>query len=83
MSMTHLVCFVLVMPDVVFPRLSLMEIMRVAFIPGEPTLPPARIWVYCVTTLTKVVCLAMQMLDRKPADEPVMTVEEEAIDYEA
>jgi len=25
----------------------------------------------------------MQMLDRKPADEPVMTVEEEAIDYEA
>jgi len=25
----------------------------------------------------------MQMLDRKPADEPMMTVEEEAIDYEA
>jgi len=25
----------------------------------------------------------MQMLDRKPAEEPVLTVEEEAIDYEA
>ncbi len=32
---------------------------------------------------TKVVALAMQMLDHKPSDEPVMTVEEEAIDYEA
>lgn len=32
---------------------------------------------------TKVVALAMQMLDRKPSDEPVMTVEEEAADYEA
>jgi single-strand DNA-binding protein len=32
---------------------------------------------------TKVVALAMQMLDRKPADEPVLTVEEEAVDYEA
>ena len=32
---------------------------------------------------TKVVALAMQMLDRKPSEEPVMTVEEEAIDYEA
>jgi len=32
---------------------------------------------------TKVVALTMQMLDRKPSDEPVMTVEEEAIDYEA
>ena len=32
---------------------------------------------------TKVVALAMQMLDRKPAEEPVMTVEEESIDYEA
>jgi len=32
---------------------------------------------------TKVVALSMQMLDRKPADEPVMAVEEEAIDYEA
>jgi single-strand DNA-binding protein len=32
---------------------------------------------------TKVVALSMQMLDRKPTDEPVMTVEEEAIDYEA
>ena len=32
---------------------------------------------------TKVVALAMQMLDRKPSEELVMTVEEEAIDYEA
>ena len=32
---------------------------------------------------TKVVALAMQMLDRKPSDEPVMTVEEETVDYEA
>ena len=32
---------------------------------------------------TKVVALAMQMLDRKPSDEPVLSVEEEAIDYEA
>lgn len=32
---------------------------------------------------TKVVALAMQMLDRKPSDEPVMTVEEDAVDYEA
>jgi hypothetical protein len=31
----------------------------------------------------KVVALAMQMLDRKPADEPVLTVEEEIVDYEA
>jgi hypothetical protein len=31
----------------------------------------------------KVVALGMQMLDRKPADEPVLTVEEEAVDYEA
>ena len=32
---------------------------------------------------TKVVCLAMQMLDRKPSEEPVMTVEEETLEYEA
>jgi single-strand DNA-binding protein len=32
---------------------------------------------------TKVVALAMQMLDRKPNEEPVLTVEEEAIEYEA
>ncbi|HEX9388290.1 MAG TPA: single-stranded DNA-binding protein [Anaerolineales bacterium] len=32
---------------------------------------------------TKVVALAMQMLDRKPSEEPVTTVEEEAIEYEA
>ena len=32
---------------------------------------------------TKVVALAMQMLDRKPAEEPEMTVEEEAPEYEA
>jgi len=31
---------------------------------------------------TKVVCLSMQMLDRKPSEEPVLTVEEEAVDYE-
>jgi single-strand DNA-binding protein len=31
---------------------------------------------------TKVVALAMQMLDRKPSDEPMLTVEEEAADYE-
>ena len=40
-------------------------------------------WVYRVTNLTKVVALDMQMLDRKPSEEPVITVEEEAIDYEA
>jgi single-strand DNA-binding protein len=32
---------------------------------------------------TKVVALSMQMLDRKPGEEPVSTVEEEAGDYEA
>ena len=32
---------------------------------------------------TKVVALAMQMLDRKPSEEPVLTVEEVAIEYEA
>ena len=33
---------------------------------------------------TKVVALSMQMLDSsKPSDEPIMTVEEEAADYEA
>ena len=32
---------------------------------------------------TKVVALAMQMLDRKTSEEPVMTVEEEVVDYEA
>ena len=32
---------------------------------------------------TKIVALAMQMLDRKPSEEPVMTVEEETIEYEA
>jgi single-strand DNA-binding protein len=32
---------------------------------------------------TKVVALSMQMLDRKSSEEPVMTVEEEAVDYEA
>ena len=31
---------------------------------------------------TKVVALAMQMLDRKASDEPVMMAEEEAIDFE-
>jgi single-strand DNA-binding protein len=32
---------------------------------------------------TKVVALAMQMLDRKPSEEPMLTVEEETIEYEA
>lgn len=32
---------------------------------------------------TKVVALTMQMLDRKPTEEPEMTVEEESPDYEA
>ena len=32
---------------------------------------------------TKVVAHAMQMLDRKPAEEPVLTLEEETIEYEA
>jgi len=32
---------------------------------------------------TKVVALALQFLDKKPADEPVMTVEEETGEYEA
>jgi single-strand DNA-binding protein len=31
---------------------------------------------------TKVVALAMQMLDRKPSEEPVLTVEEETVEYE-
>ena len=32
---------------------------------------------------TKVVALSLQFLDKKPADEPMLTVEEEAVDYEA
>jgi len=32
---------------------------------------------------TKVVALSMQMLDRKPEEEPLGTVEEEAAEYEA
>ncbi|MEO8356095.1 MAG: single-stranded DNA-binding protein [Chloroflexota bacterium] len=32
---------------------------------------------------TKVVALSMQMLDRKPNEEPVITVEEETPEYEA
>ena len=32
---------------------------------------------------TKVVALAMQMLDRKPSEEPEMSVEEDAPEYEA
>ncbi len=32
---------------------------------------------------TKVVALSLQFLDRKPADEPVMVVDEEAAEYEA
>ena len=32
---------------------------------------------------TKVVALSMQMLDRKPEEEPVSTLEEDAGEYEA
>ena len=32
---------------------------------------------------TKVVALLMQFLDKKPADEPMMTVDEEQAEYEA
>jgi single-strand DNA-binding protein len=32
---------------------------------------------------TKVVALAMQMLDRKPNEEPVLSVEEQTLEYEA
>lgn len=32
---------------------------------------------------TKVVALSLQFLDHKPAEEPVMTVEEQAVEYEA
>jgi len=32
---------------------------------------------------TKVVALTLQFLDKKEKEEPVMTVEEEAVDYEA
>jgi single-strand DNA-binding protein len=32
---------------------------------------------------TKVVALAMQMLDRKPSEEPVLSVEEQTLEYEA
>ena len=32
---------------------------------------------------TKVVALSMQMLDRKPEEEPVSTVEDETAEYEA
>lgn len=32
---------------------------------------------------TKVVALTMQMLDKKPAEEPVATIEEDAPEYEA
>lgn len=32
---------------------------------------------------TKVVALSMQFLDRKPADEPIISVEEDAAGYEA
>jgi single-strand DNA-binding protein len=30
---------------------------------------------------TKVVALSLQFLDKKPTDEPMLTVEEEAVDY--
>ena len=32
---------------------------------------------------TKIVALSMHMLDRKPSEVPVLTVEEETIEYEA
>ena len=32
---------------------------------------------------TKVVALQMQMLDRKPTDDPIMTIEEDTGEYEA
>ena len=32
---------------------------------------------------TEIVALSMKMLDRKPIEEPVMTIEEETLDYEA
>ncbi len=32
---------------------------------------------------TKVVALQMQMLDRKPTDDPIMTIEEDSGEYEA
>jgi single-strand DNA-binding protein len=32
---------------------------------------------------TKVVALQMQMLDKKPSEEPLVTVEEEQAEYEA
>ena len=32
---------------------------------------------------TKVVALTLQFLDKREKDEPIMTVEEEAVDYEA
>jgi len=31
----------------------------------------------------KVIALSLQFLDKKTSDEPMMTVEEEAVDYEA
>ena len=31
---------------------------------------------------TKVVALTLQFLDKKPTDEPMLTVEEEAVDYD-
>jgi len=32
---------------------------------------------------TKVVALQMQMLDRKPTEDPIMTIEEDSVEYEA
>lgn len=36
-----------------------------------------------VKYFTKMVALAMQMLDRKPSEEPVLAVEEDSSEYEA
>jgi hypothetical protein len=40
-------------------------------------------WAYCVTTLTKIVALAVQFLDKKDKEEPVLALEEESPEYEA
>jgi hypothetical protein len=42
-----------------------------------------RLLIMEVSLFTKVVALMMQMLDKKPADEPMTTVEEAPADYEA
>ena len=61
-----------------------MEIMVVRpYTRGQSARVLVRTWVNCVTTLTKIVALSMQMLERKPNEELVLTVEEQPIEYEA